>query len=175
MVRCFVGVFIPEEVKSYILLLQDELGKLDLDCKMVEPENIHVSLSFLGDVDDKKLEIYKNILLSIADKYRKFSIVAGGIKLIPTEKFVRVIVVDVSNEMLDRLQSDIVEKIGGDAKPPHITLCRIRSPLKLSQLERIKAVQTKEISFTVDSVELIQSIVTRQGPMYTSIIKSPLL
>ena len=168
MVRCFVGVFLPEEIKAYILSLQELLRKMGLDCKFVEEENIHISMSFIGDVDDESVEVLKKSLDEFA--YPKFPVSTGSVKLIPSEKFVRVIAVDVVGRMSE-LQDAVVKKVGGDAKPPHITLCRVRSPLNPSQVENIKSLVTNEVSFTVDSVDLVKSVVTRSGPVYESILK----
>ncbi|TAL47864.1 RNA 2',3'-cyclic phosphodiesterase [archaeon] len=171
MVRCFVGIFVQAELKKYILSLQDELRKLDLDCKFVEEENIHISVSFIGDIEEEKADVLKQALGSLSDKLQKFPASTGQIRLVPSEKFVRVIVIDILGEAIKNLQSDIVDKVGGDAKPPHITLCRTRGPLKPSHVEMIKNVQTKEIQFTVNSVDLISSVVTRYGPTYTTILR----
>jgi RNA 2',3'-cyclic 3'-phosphodiesterase len=171
MVRCFVGVFLPDGMKAYILSLQWQLKKLDLDCKFVEEANMHISLSFLGDVVDEKLDVLKEALCGLSGCFRKFPVSTGSIKLVPSEKFVRVIVVGVRNGMLDELRSAIVDKVGGDAKPPHITICRVRTPVRQDQMEGIRSLETKKITFTIDSFDLVKSVVTRQGPIYTPILK----
>ena len=52
MVRCFIGVLIPEEIKESIELIKESLIKLPMQCKFVERENLHICFSFLGEVEE---------------------------------------------------------------------------------------------------------------------------
>ena len=170
MVRCFIGIFLPETVKSEVINIQEGLKRLPIECKLVEKDNLHISLSFLGEIDDGKIEEIKKKLVEICSSITKFKVIVHQLKLIPTEKYVRVIALDVFDEqkMLIALSKMIKEEIGGDAKPPHITLCRVKN-ITDKQLfaQKIKELEIKTSEFVVDKICLIKSELRRQGPFYS--------
>lgn len=177
MTRCFIGIFVPEGVKNEILKIQDELRKLPIECKFVEPNNLHICLSFLGDIEDEEIDKIRQKLAVIGSSVVKFKSVAHHLKLIPNEKYTRVIVLDVFDEqkMLLLLSKSVVEKIGGDAKPPHITLCRVRNITdKPMFIEKIKDLKINASEFTVDKICLIKSELSRSGPVYSVLYGTPL-
>jgi len=63
--RCFVCIDFPSEVVKEVVRLQDILGKQVFDGKMTELENLHLTLKFLGGVDEGKLEEVKKKLEEI--------------------------------------------------------------------------------------------------------------
>jgi len=170
--RCFVGVFVPEAAKSGLLALQEQLRKLPVDCKYVESENLHVCLSFLGEIDEAAVTKAEAVLEAVCGG-SKFGLSAGCIKLIPSESYVRVIVLDVhdASGSLGRIAEGVKRRVGGDAKPPHITLCRVRDIRdKPATVEKIKKIAFEKIEFDVDEISLIKSELGAGGPKY-SVVK----
>ena len=93
MVRLFVGVMIPEGIKSNILALQKDLKSLPMYAKFVEPENLHISILFSGEVDEMEIpEMIRN-LDSACENIENFDVKLDGILLIPSSGVVRVIAV----------------------------------------------------------------------------------
>ncbi len=175
MARFFMGVFPPDEIVDYITFLQGEVSKLPIKCKFVERENLHISLSFLGEVPEEEIPGICERLDFVCSEHKKFTVNVSKIKLIPDENFVRVIVLDVVCEEIFSLSENIVKKIGGDAKPPHITLCRISSVLDKDKfVGKIHRMDVEGKSFPVRDVSLIQSVLGKGGPVYTVIHKSQL-
>jgi len=168
--RVFIGFFVPENIKNYVVGLQSNLEKLPMRCKMVEPNNIHVCLSFLGDVGSVEVKKIERALSEICAGRSEFEVVVGGIKIIPNEKYIRVIVLEIldSSGALGYVCSVIKERIGGSMKPPHLTLCRVKSvPDKGVAVAGIKKVETKDdLKFVVDKISLIKSELSRAGPKY---------
>jgi len=170
-IRCFIGLFIPENVKQDIVKIQNIISQLPVVCKMVEYENLHINLSFLGEVGEGHVGSIASKLENICSKYNKFEIEVGGIKFIPNEKYIRVIVLDVldPSNKLKALSSKITQKIGGDSKPPHITLCRVKYVKEkdkfLDNIRKLKSELTHK--FNVNSISLIKSELTKGGPIYT--------
>lgn len=176
--RLFIGFFVPENVKNYVARVQSYLEKLPMTCKLVEPQNVHVSLSFLGEVNNTDVENIKNALSEICQNRERFLIGLGSIKLIPNANFIRVVVLDVLDPSgsLKAVCSNIKEKIGGSMKPPHLTLCRVKN---ISDKEKVvvgvKAVElSEEISFVVESISLIKSELGPSGPKYKTIHEAKL-
>lgn len=168
--RVFIGFFIPENIKHRIVDIQSRLEKLPILCKMVESHNLHVSLSFLGNLDRVRVEEVKEYLSKICKDRSIFEVDVGAIKIIPNEKYIRVIVLQVSEQsgILNDICSDIKKMIGGSMKPPHLTLCRVKSVLdKEKTIVGIKGVDLKGgLKFDVDAINLIKSELGPSGPRY---------
>jgi 2'-5' RNA ligase len=169
---------VPDDVKLQIAEIQNKLKLLPIICKMVEPENLHICLSFLGEVDDKSIEKISEELETICKSCSKFRVKIGEIKFIPSEKYVRVIVLEASDESgsLKLISSDIRKSIGGDAKPPHITICRVKDISdKAETAQKIKNLDMYVDGFDVGGIDIIKSELSRNGPTYTSIKSCKLL
>lgn len=178
MVRCFIGVLLEGELKNYVNKIQDELKKLPIDCKFVEKENLHICLSFLGEIDENKIKNISEVMGNLCKDFFGFEVESNGIKLIPNEKYVRVIVLDIVDKTgcLNLLSKKIVESVGGDAKPPHITLCRVRSVgNKQSFVDDVKKTNTINKPIQIKSVYLLKSELSKHGPTYTVLHESKLL
>ena len=176
MVRCFVGIVMPEHIRHAAENLQKKLAGFELKCKFVEPENMHICLSFLGEVEEENMGKLKEGLDSIASKYKKFDANVGKVKFIPSESYIRVIVIDVadSSGRLEKLRGDVVRVVGGDSKPPHLTLCRVK---RIENKKRLVSEFGKtgcNENFQVDSIQLIKSELSRSGPTYTVLHESRL-
>ena len=66
--RVFVGIPVAEEVKEQILKFQKELLKSGADVKLVEPQNLHFTLKFLGEASYTNVEKIKSQLKEINPK-----------------------------------------------------------------------------------------------------------
>jgi 2'-5' RNA ligase len=176
--RLFIGFLLPEEQKQFVLRLQEEISALGVDCKNVERENLHLSMSFLGETSEEDAEKIKKDLTKIASKFKKIDATVCGTKAIPSKNFVRVIALDVHEEsgVLDKLLEEIRQKIGGDVKPPHLTLCRVKSIRNKERLIEFvnKYETTCFASIKIPSIQLIQSKLGRGGPEYSLISESVL-
>jgi len=176
MARCFIGFLLPEDVKNEVVLVQKEINAFPMVCKLVERENLHICFSFLGDIEN--LDETKEKLDMIAQEFSKTEVLIGGLKAIPNEKYIRVMVLDVrdQNDILNKIQKRINQEIGGDNKPPHITLCRVKNITNKNLVaEKIKEMRNKSGSrFIINSVQLIESKLSRSGPIYTVIHESKL-
>jgi 2'-5' RNA ligase len=178
MVRCFVGFLLPEGTKKSIVELQEKMKKWPMTCKMVEDENLHLNFSFLGEIDEREIEEISKKIDEIAGETNLFEVKVNEILTIPTENYIRVLALNVQENSgaMRALSEKIVKEIGGDSKPPHITLCRVR------RIENKKMVKEKireegsevYIKFMIDSVQLIKSELTRAGPVYSIIHEAKL-
>lgn len=176
MVRCFIGIFIPENLKEKIVNVQNQIKKIGAECKFVEVENLHLCLSFLGEVEEIEIEKISSKLDEICSRYKKFDVNISGIKIIPSESYIRVLVLNVFNVLLETISKNIKNEIGGDVKPPHLTLCRVKNiKNKQNFVEELKTIDYVIGNFTVKSIHLIKSELRKSGPVYTSLHESRLL
>lgn len=178
MVRCFIGILIPEELKKPIKNIQDRFKNLPMSCKLVESTNLHVSLSFLGEIEENKIEEVKRNLDLICSEFRKFKVTISGLKTIPSKTYIRVLALELydKEKNLEEISKKIKEKIGGDVKPPHLTLARVKNISNkqkiLEELEKMERVELGD--FLMSSIQLIKSELRRTGPVYLTLHESRL-
>lgn len=171
MVRCFIGIMLPRDLRQEIIKLQKTINQLPIKCKMVEPENFHISLSFLGEVDESKLKKIILELEDICEKFTKFEIMLKRLKFIPNKSFIRVLCLDaVGGETLTHLQKEIKVRIGGSVKPPHLTLCRVKKIEDKKKLIESLTGISLDVKFCVTAIDVVESQLKKSGPVY-SIIK----
>ena len=174
MVRAFIGILIPDEIKGPLTEVGERLKALGVKGKFIESENLHISLSFLGEVGDTKAERINPKLDDISKSYEKFEITIDGILLIPNGSFIRVIAADVKSDLLESLRKEIVKNIGGKSHSAHLTLARISSINERDKFrEKVNRIYPK-LTFKIDSVCLIKSELGESGPIYTILHKSHL-
>jgi 2'-5' RNA ligase len=181
--RVFIAIDIDEVIKKALARLQDELlGKADIkkgDAKWVDPETIHLTLKFLGEMKDTQAVEVCNIAKEVAARHKSFDIDVGTVGSFGG-KSARVVWVGAGQESenLLQLQSDLEQQLAPAGWPPenrqfagHLTLCRVRNftaGIKLAQL----AEQYRDFKLGVmpaDSLCVYQSELTPKGPIYTSL------
>src|SRR3989344_6331769 len=88
--RTFIAIDLPDDLKKEILKLQFALKKENIFSGNWT-SNFHITLKFLGEVDEKKTEKIKNILENICGKTNKFDIELKDVGAFPLENHVRVV------------------------------------------------------------------------------------
>ena len=178
--RVFIAIDIDEIIKQDLADLQAELQrKVDTkrsDAKWTNPENIHLTLKFLGEAKDAQVVEICNVAKEVASRYEKFDIDFekvghfGG-------KSARVLWVGAGENCteLSELQQELEEELAeiGWAKEnrkyaAHLTLCRIKNPsagFKLAQLTPSYD-DFKLGTCSADAITVYQSELTSSGPNY---------
>jgi 2'-5' RNA ligase len=180
--RVFVAIPLPEEVKEQLAHLQK---KLKVACpsggvKWVGSENFHITVFFVGEVFEEAVEKIKEFLLERSQKLFKTSLQIKGVGYFGKESAPRVLWVGMSGELQQfaELASDIKHftdslNLKTDEKPfsAHITLCRINNPASGRELiKKIKDFEKYETaSFIANRIVLMESVLSSAGPTYTAI------
>jgi 2'-5' RNA ligase len=179
--RCFIAIDLDEKIKKALTdlqqQLQDSANIKKGDIKWVSPENIHLTLRFLGEVEDTKVASVCNIVKDAASRHKSFELNIESVGHFGgrSPSVLWVGTSDRSNN-LHRLQKDIEQQLASAGWPQekrdftgHLTLCRIRNPatgLKLVQMsEDYKDLKLGTMS--ADSVSVYKSQLTPKGPIYT--------
>jgi len=174
--RAFIGILVPENVQNIALQVQKELLEVGVVGKYVEGGNMHVNLSFLDEISEDELMEITAKLDMIAKGYKKFVATVCTVKPIPNARLTRVVALNVEQEkdLLTKLSGDIQKSIGGDVKPPHMTLCRVKGfKDKKTFLQVVEKYKTACFAaFDVGSVQLIKSELGEDGPSYSVIHES---
>ena len=178
-IRSFLAIDIDnDEILSRVASVQETLKSSGGDLKLVEFQNIHVTMQFLGDIDQHMVEKISHQMESLT--FSPFKIEVEGVGVFPTIKRPRVIWVgvqqgrDAVSQVYDQLERSLTRL--GFAKnqrkySPHITLARVRSGRNRAELIRCLQ-QVADFtfgSFTVDCVRLKKSVLTPQGPRYSTL------
>ena len=164
--RSFIALELSKEIKDELGRLQDELKEAGADVKWVKPENIHLTLKFLGDIDERKLGDIKKTLAEVASKFAPFEVSLFKLGAFPTLDRPRVIWAGISKGCSE------VEALAAslDSAPnfsAHVTLGRVRSGKNKAELkERLLALEPKEILHKITCVALFESTLTPSGPIY---------
>jgi 2'-5' RNA ligase len=184
--RCFVAIELDESIIEAAGDLQDELKEAaDLECSEVKwgkPEGMHLTLKFLGEVDDSRIAEICEIVNKAAQKHSSFHLDVEGAGSFG--KPAKVLWMGVKkNEHLTAVQKDIEKSLVKAGWPDeeraftsHLTLCRINSSFAGRKLAEI-ADDYKDThfgSFAVDSVCVLQSELGPTGPRYTILKKCKL-
>ena len=80
-IRLFVAVEITEETRNKLAAFQDKLKKADADVGWVAPENIHITLKFIGYIDEEKIEEVRNIIKDSVTHIKPFNLNYAGVGL----------------------------------------------------------------------------------------------
>ena len=147
--RVFIAIDIDEKIKKALSDLQQQLASsADVkksDVKWVNPENIHLTLKFLGEIEDAKVVEICNIVKDVASRHRNFELDVESVGCFGG-KSARVLWVGTGQgcDNLLRLQKDLDEQLALAGWPKdtreftgHLTLCRIRNSkagIKLAQM-----------------------------------------
>ncbi len=185
-IRTFIAFCLPVDIQNYLGSLISEFKKTAADVKWVRPENIHLTLKFLGEQDNKRIKAIKQIIDETAVNYMAFSLELAGVGGFPTLEAPRVIWMGIAmgDKETRAIAEELDEKISRlgipkESRPfsSHITIGRVRSPLNRQTLvSAIKncAIEEKKLKFAVERITLYKSTLTSQGPIYEVIHEASL-
>lgn len=176
--RAFIAVTLPQDVREALAAIQRELAQSQADVKWVTPEQVHVTLKFLGEISDERRQQVEGMLREIASHTAPFSVQLEGLGAFPSVSAPRVVWTGIveGREELTRLAASIEEagqkiSLAREHRPfsGHVTLGRVRSPKNRQALTR--GLQTLELKplepWQVASVTLYQSVLSSHGPAYS--------
>ncbi|MEF8847385.1 MAG: RNA 2',3'-cyclic phosphodiesterase, partial [Candidatus Paceibacterota bacterium] len=133
--RIFTAINLPKEVKKELIFYQEKWS--DFPVRWTPPENLHITLVFIGDVNEKQLKQIKGASKKVGDACSSFSIKLYNITLGPPNRPPRMFwvegkrneqLVDLHHKLEDslvRVENTGVEEKESRTYHPHITLGRI--------------------------------------------------
>lgn len=184
LIRSFIAIPLTEQIHQHLadFCRQQGLDNRIYGLKPVKPANIHLTLKFLGEIDQSRVAKLSTALDQVAARLTPFSISINGIGAFPAwHRNPRVIWVSASpaeplREVFFRVENATV---GLDFPPeakefsPHLTLARIGTHSdQLNGLVKKLAQLTPEPGFgemMVTRLVLFRSVLLPQGPVYTAL------
>jgi 2'-5' RNA ligase len=175
-VRAFIAIDINDEVRAALGGMQQRLARTRAKVTWVDPANIHLTMKFLGEIDDAMLEPVKGAMANAASETRPIEFDVAGLGTFPPGRPPRVVWAGVTRGA-DRITS-VQARLERALEPfgfkkerrftPHLTLGRVKSPKGSNDLlDRIaRAGDTAFGSCVADKLILFESTLTPQGAKY---------
>jgi 2'-5' RNA ligase len=180
--RLFVALEIPSAVRENLAALLESLRAVSPQTRWVRPENLHVTLKFMGEVPETKLAATRSVLAGVRSD-QPVTVDFRGLGFFPNEKRPRVFWAGIeASPNLKTLAADIesvVEKLGipREQRPfsPHLTLARFEPPGLPEKLRSaIQENATREFgSLRTNQYHLIESKLKPSGAEYTTLESFP--
>lgn len=179
--RAFIAIPLPEEAKQRLFEIQETLKAAQADVKWVNPNDIHITLKFMGDLNEKKLALIKEITASVANDHPAFQARIACLGTFPHRESPQVIWmgIDQGDEQIKLLNADLEARIAQCAGIPkekrsftsHITIGRVRSGNNREKLsELLKQLEGNprggDGDLLIDRIVLCKSTLTPHGPLY---------
>ena len=180
-IRAFVAIELPEQVKSVLTQLQNDLKRSKIaSVKWAGPAGIHLTLKFLGNVDASEMPKLKEALSGAVSGVAPFSLELGNPGAFPNTHAPRVVWVGLEEPRgeLSALQRAIEAEcvalgLPAEDRPfsPHLTLGRVRREAGAEAASFVRSMREREQTvdlgeMTVDSVHLFRSDLRPTGAEY---------
>src|SRR5262245_25409439 len=185
-IRTFIAVDFGKAIRDRVGALQEALARTGVEVKWVEPENLHVTLLFLGEVDDRDLPSVCNCVAEACQQQAAFTLSVEAVGCFPNARRPRVVWVGVgegAQELValhNALEPPLLA-LGCYRREerqytPHVTLGRVKSD---RPTEKLAAALAKQASWQggqtpVREVLVLSSELTPQGPIYSVLSRAKL-
>lgn len=184
--RVFIAINLPEDIKRKLTDYQRKWPKMPVS--WTKSNNIHITLVFLGYINDQELLEVSKTIKEVGLRQSLFSITLNKICYGPPNKIPPRMIWAIGESTKDftSLKNDLDKSLSGpEAVPfssekrefsPHITLGRIRKWewQRIEPEERPEVSEDINLNFSVDSIEVMESVLKKTGPEYTILESVPL-
>ncbi len=173
--RVFFSVEVPDEIKDNIEKL---IGGLKLGpIKWINKKNMHITLKFLGNVEDEKIESLEDTVAKLVKDFGSIKIGFGGFGAFPDPKHPRVIWSGINGgagklkELANKIEDALSQQGYGEEErefSPHLTIGRIKENIDIEALSHFieKNEHTDLGSFEAKDISLMKSTLMKSGPVY---------
>ncbi|MBA4191350.1 MAG: RNA 2',3'-cyclic phosphodiesterase [Planctomycetaceae bacterium] len=177
--RTFIAVEIDDEIRDNATTLQTALSKTGAEVKWVEPESMHVTLLFLGEVDDRDLHSVCRAVQKAAAEVAPFILRVSGVGAFPTPRRPKVIWAGITDgadelrELHEKLETRMLDlgcyRTEERDYTPHLTLGRVKAEADGLTIapELAKRIAWSGGRTIIDEVLVFSSELERSGPVYT--------
>jgi len=177
--RTFIAIPLPQSIKDYLGDIQNQFKKCNVEAKWVNTKNTHMTLKFLGEVQEDKIPSIESAIKETIAGISSIKVNLIGFGFFPNEHNPRVFFVSTDKEeILQKIAYNLEEKLKPLGFKPehrfrsHITLARMKSRKNAGCL----VTKSKEIKvdkyFPVNSIILYKSTLTPNGPIYEEIFST---
>lgn len=198
MTRTFLAIELNDAARSYLHQQVQQLARALPRVRWVDPETLHLTLAFLGELEDAQLEQATRAALEVAQASHPFTARVGSLGQFGPAQQPRVIWIGVAGNLqpLLDLQARLAGRLAQDGFPPeerayapHLTLARIKAPLSAQELAALRRLIPASASsrghqpspasdqtppaIPVTHLSVMKSELTRAGARYTCLQRCP--
>ena len=182
--RLFIAIPLPPDLAARAVeVLPTALPAL----RRVKAENLHVTLAFLGQTPDDRLDDVTQAAAEAASRVSRFTLVFGRLGRFPERGRPRVVWLGIAEGLQSVL--DLGEGVYAglrsrglrfDDRPlaPHLTLARVTEDATAAEAKTVGAalddLPTSSFSFDVTGIAVVQSVLSPKGARYTALATAPL-
>ena len=178
-VRSFIAVDLDEPaIRQAIVTAQMGLGETRAQLKLVDPEIMHLTLRFLGEIPQATVESVKEAMDSV--RFPPFDVEFSGLGAFPNLNRINVVWVGIKHghEQLNEIFHQLEPRLRQMGLPPdnkgfspHLTIARVKSGLNRAALaDYVSSMRDQEFGkMPVRAVRLKKSTLTPKGPIYSTI------
>jgi len=186
-IRSFLAFELPPAIREEIGNISRELRKSRLPARWVREENIHLTIVFLGSIDENVVEDLKERVGPVVEGFSRFTVKLSGVGVFPNWRRPRVLWTGLDGDIqgLSKLRDELQDAFKGfglrEEKRPfraHLTLGRFKNRLDDDEelkriLDRYRDIASELCS--LDKLVLFKSDLKPGGPVYTKMASWPLL
>ena len=175
--RTFLALEVPTDVVAYLEGVISRLERRTEGVRWVRKEGIHVTMKFLGEIEEAMAARMKETLGPLGMRFSPVAARLGSLDAFPTRRSARVIVVKLKEGVpeVQSLFSEVEERLAGlglekekRGLVPHLTLGRRR---QASPFPDGDPLPIEERGFVMDHLVLFKSTLTPAGAVYEPIWK----
>ncbi|MFH1777608.1 MAG: RNA 2',3'-cyclic phosphodiesterase [Candidatus Omnitrophota bacterium] len=183
-IRTFIALNLPAQIINELSAVQKNLKDLHGKINWVSPDNIHLTLKFLGSTKTSDIDRIIHILKQTANDYSTLNVELSNMGIFPSLRNPRVIWVGLNEKTatINRLVKELNEKLTdlGFTKEerdfkPHLTIARIKQLNDKHDLSiQLAKSQPQKLSFILSEITFYKSTLTPKGAIYSSLYKAVL-
>ena len=178
MIRLFIAVKIPEEVKENLLKICKEVSPEPDNFRWETPSKLHLTLKFIGEVEESNVENICNEL-DFIENYDAFKFTITKFGFFFRENQPKILWAGLeTHESIYNLVKELNQRLSRFSIPvenrkfkPHLTMLRIKNNPGADFIDNFNKYSFGERYFTSKEIALIKSRLTRAGAQYTDIKK----
>ena len=186
-IRSFIAIKLAPDVNRHSTRMLQRLRQSNDGIKWVPTDNLHLTLKFLGDVDNTEVPDVCNVIHKVCSHHPPFHLDFGGTGAFPSIERPRILYAGINDasgaltKIVSQLETSLAE-LGFKQEPrdyvPHLTLGRTRSTSRMANsdvMERLAAEEETELGgMLVSSLQLVASFLDKSGPTYQIMDTIPL-
>ena len=183
-IRTFIAIHLSQDARRRLTeTIRWMVSEVPSGVRWVDPEGIHLTLKFLGDIEPALVEDVLRAMEQAASGTLPFQVHLNGLGVFPNLRRPRVLWAGVGGDMdaLGALQEKVEAAMEGLAFPrerrafnPHLTLGRVRDTISAMARQRVGGMVSQGSldgadPWPVNAVHLMRSNLTPDGAVYTSL------
>jgi 2'-5' RNA ligase len=177
--RTFIAVETSPEIRASAVALQESLARTGAEVKWASPETIHITLLFLGEVDDRELHSVCRAVKEVAASEPPFPLRVSGVGAFPTPRRPKILWAGIAEgaaelqRLHDKLEAKFTDqgayRMEERGYTPHLTLGRVqREGDEFALARELPKLQAWDGGrTTIEEVLVFSSVLQRTGPEYT--------